>query len=313
MILVIKDLFRNPRLQRKRRLWQMRPRRLAGLQRALPPTICIDVGASYYPHTSWWLFLDSPNVRWLAVEPNRHNLGYLETWPWNAEARGIEAGLSRLGGPQTLYVTNVDSGSSLLRPVIHPMMKSRAESSVRDYLFPMREISIDTVTLADVISQEEPRPTIVKLDTQGSELDILRSVIGTPSGASIVGVEMECSLLAQPFYENSPRLWEVAAFMDDNGFEVLQLDVVPRSKTAQKISAAPRQLANESDVVFSLRQDVAEKKMVEVRAALLGFYITNCFFSEASSYLAANRDLSEYLQDRGCNTASLRQELLRRR
>jgi FkbM family methyltransferase len=312
MISKLQYLFRNPRFQRIRRLWQMKPGRLGGLQYALPKTVCIDVGASYYPHTTWWLFLSSAHAQWLAVEPNRSNLEYLDKWPWEAEVRAIVAGLSRFGGTQTLYVTNVDSGSSLLKPVIHPIMKHRAGAAVHDYLFPVTELDIDTLTLDDVIGLDESCPTIVKLDTQGSELDILRSVIGAPKGSSVVGVELECSLLAQPYYEKSPRLWEVAAFMDENGFELLLLEIVPRIKTAQKISPAPRRLANESDAVFSLRQDVAATKQIEVRAALLGFYVTNCFYSEACSYLATDSGLEQYLQERGCDTTLLRNELLRR-
>ena len=41
----------------------------------LPAVICVDVGASYYPHSKWLAFLNSTATQWLAVEPNEANIG----------------------------------------------------------------------------------------------------------------------------------------------------------------------------------------------------------------------------------------------
>ena len=40
----------------------------------MPELMCIDVGASYYPHPKWKLFINSINTLWVAVEPNEKML-----------------------------------------------------------------------------------------------------------------------------------------------------------------------------------------------------------------------------------------------
>ena len=54
-------------------------RREAALENALAPflpeVVCIDVGASYYPHPAWRVFLASGRARWVAVEPNDLDVG----------------------------------------------------------------------------------------------------------------------------------------------------------------------------------------------------------------------------------------------
>src|SRR5258706_2322348 len=107
----------------------------------LPRLNCIDVGASYYPHPAWEVFRMSPKTQWIAVEPNFENLIYVKHWSWPSQVKSVEIGLSQLGGNQTLYVTNVDSGSSLLKPVIEPNMEHRV--AYRDYFFPIKEVVIN--------------------------------------------------------------------------------------------------------------------------------------------------------------------------
>ena len=103
----------------------------------LPVLICVDVGASYYPHGKWLMFLNAPRTQWLAVEPNEANIGYVKSWGWPSHVSACTTGLSREGGVRTLYVTNVDSGSSLLPPEITSSMKHRVTNL--GYFFPVTE------------------------------------------------------------------------------------------------------------------------------------------------------------------------------
>src|SRR5207253_2824711 len=52
-------------------------RLLRSTAKILPPMVCVDVGASYYPHPAWEVFRRSPRTTWLAVEPNSKNTQYL--------------------------------------------------------------------------------------------------------------------------------------------------------------------------------------------------------------------------------------------
>ena len=109
----------------KRRLRGMsRKARIAGLiSPHLPPIACVDVGASYYPHGKWRLLLESPATRWIAVEPNVANAAYVKTVALALQRRAHRHRPEQEGGTQTLYVTNVDSGSSLLEPQVPPNMR----------------------------------------------------------------------------------------------------------------------------------------------------------------------------------------------
>jgi FkbM family methyltransferase len=262
-------------------------------------TNCVDVGASYYPHTSWWLFLGSSNSNWVAVEPNEKNLTYLKQWPWNAKSRAVVMGLSEPGGRQTLHLTNVDSGSSLLEPVIPPSMKHRLGEAGESYFFPVTKVDIETRTLHSVITEMGDFPTVVKLDTQGSELSILKSAVNESTTAGIVGIEIECSLLSDPLYKDSPRLWEVALYLEKCGFELIGLDVFPRRSTSKKISSSPKQVVNECDAIFARRRDLMLENSIESRAALLAFYVTNNLYQEALICLQSDELLCEYLEGRG--------------
>jgi len=270
----------------------------------LPETVCVDVGASYYPHVKWRLFLDSPNTRWVAVEPNRANLGYLEQWRFPSRVTACTTGLSRDGGAQTLYVTNVDSGSSLLEPEIAPAMASRVRNL--DYFFPVRPRTIETLTLAQVVAEQSAdAPVFVKLDTQGAELSILQGAQALLQAHRIVGIESELSMLAQPMMKGSGKFWEACGYLEGHGYELLH--VKPIYGPSRFGRSEPRGLTylNECDAVFALRRDVAQNLPVQHRAGLAAFYLCYGFREEVEAMLQEDRELAAFLAGRGCDTAKL--------
>ena len=148
-------------------------------------------------------------------------------------------------------------------------------------------------------------PTVVKLDTQGSELSILKSAVNESTTTQIVGIEIECSLLSDPLYKDSPRLWDVALYLEKFGFELIGLDVFPRRSTSKKISSSPKLLVNECDAIFARRRDFIIEDSIESRAALLAFYVTNNFYQESLLCLQGDVPLCEYLEGRGLGVAKL--------
>ena len=283
-------------VQKIRRIIQARAWQFRRLQSAFPAVICIDVGASYFPHTSWWFFLGSKRTRWIAVEPNKENLTYLKSWPWKANLKLVDVGLSEFGGPMTLYKTNVDSGSSLLKPILHESNLHRFDKHLSDYFLPMQELQIETLAITDIISEFEISPIIIKLDTQGSELSIIRGFLESKSEHVVVGIEIECSLLALPQYQDSPRFWNIASYLEEKGFELLNLDVFPSRIANSKYVAKSRNISSECDAVFALRIDPNGGLNVESRACLLGFYITNAFYQEALNLLKKDQQLCSFLK-----------------
>jgi FkbM family methyltransferase len=272
----------------------------------LPRVICVDVGASYYPHGKWLVFLNSPNTNWIAVEPNESNLKYTKSWCWKSQLKCKTIGLSRDGGPCTLFVTNVESGSSLLPPVIEPSMAHRI--GCQSYFFPVHERGIVTMRLSDVVKDEpDNAPIFVKLDTQGTELSILEGSLDLLKNQRIIGIELESSLLAKPVMKGAGKFWEVCSFLENNGFELIKLkpiNAIGLTESRKKIS-----YINECDAIFGLRADLLGEHPVVYRAGLFAFYTTNELYGEALALLERDQEVGSLLQSQGCDVKSLKQFL----
>jgi FkbM family methyltransferase len=264
----------------------------------LPAAVCVDVGASYYPHEKWLVFLNAPRTQWLAVEPNEANIGYVKSWAWPSQVSACTTGLSRDGGTQTLYVTNVDSGSSLLPPEIPPSMKYRV--SDLNYFFPVAERRIETLTLVQALTGlSAAAPVFVKLDTQGSELSILQGAQRLFDVRRIVGIEMESTLLAQPLMTGSGKFWQACEYLESQGLELLHVKPIHAASRPGRSTALRYTYLNECDAVFALRPDVAAELAVEYRIGLLAFYVTNLFYEEALSLLERDAGVAEFLYHQG--------------
>jgi len=81
--------------------------------------VIIDVGASYYPHLKWDIFVNNLKTNWIAIDPNSHNLNYCDNWLYKSKIIKLPVAVSGEGGTKKIYITNVDSGSSLLIPQIN--------------------------------------------------------------------------------------------------------------------------------------------------------------------------------------------------
>jgi FkbM family methyltransferase len=81
------------------------------------------------------------------------------------------------------------------------------------------QCSVQTTTL-DAVYKNLPPPDFIKLDTQGSELDILRGAPAVLKTTTLVEAEVEFI----PAYEGQPLFHQVFEFMLDHGFELLYLN-----------------------------------------------------------------------------------------
>jgi hypothetical protein len=158
---------------------------------------------------------------------------------------------------------------------------------------------IDTLTLENVIQQLDiALPLVVKLDTQGSELDILKGAEESLRRHRIIGIEAECTLLAEPLMKGSGRFSEMIDFLEPLGFELLEIKPFQGPRSHGNKSKAKRYAA-ECDVIFALRRDVLDSLAVSARATALGFLISNEFFEEALSLLKDDKVLFDHLHELG--------------
>src|SRR6202042_1260759 len=74
------------------------------------------------------------------------------------------------------------------------------------------------------------QPDFIKLDTQGTELEILRGSPEAVAHALMVEAEVEFTSI----YEGQPLFHDVAQFMHQNGFELLYLNRVFQTREAYR-------------------------------------------------------------------------------
>jgi len=206
--------------------------------------VFVDVGAAngLLPH--YRILIE--DARLYLVEPNEVSCQFLEILYAPQIKAGtlsiIPFGLSQFGGKQVLYVTNKSTGSSLLEPGSRELN----EYVLHDYIFPLKKVEIDTITLETLVHNiQEKLIDIIKLDTQGTELFILKG-LGQLSG-ELLSVEMEIGMPGA--YKNQPQLPEIIEYMKTLNLKLFDL----------KPSHAHRQLHGKYDYyqkkVFSVYEE----------------------------------------------------------
>jgi FkbM family methyltransferase len=120
-------------------------------------------------------------------------------------------------GRRPFYVLNRPTGSSLYPPNDPVIL----EYSGRSYAGVRKVIDVDCVSLKDfLVEYRRPVPMLMKLDTQGTELEILSSLTADQM-RSLLCVELEVEFLE--LYKDQPTFGDVHAFMVSRGFRLLDL------------------------------------------------------------------------------------------
>jgi FkbM family methyltransferase len=126
--------------------------------------------------------------------------------------------LSGTGGERTLYITNTPTGSSLLPP----KKGSIGDYPGNSYFFPVVEEKIQTTTLhASLTDAGFPAVHGIKLDTQGTEFEIIRG-LSPDQLKALLFVEMEISV-SQSYEGSDTSLETVIPWMRDLGLELMDL------------------------------------------------------------------------------------------
>lgn len=173
-----------------------------------------DIGADGGISPHWQPYLDILKVD--AFEPNKNECARQsaispESIAWHP------IGLANKTGPLTLYVPERTTGAS-----IYPPKKDFIEKhGDRSYWGTIREVPIECMSFSDFLKQKnKDAPNLVKLDTQGSELDILSS-LSSSHFENVLCVETEIEFVEM--YKNQPLFWDLHSFMTKNGFDLLDL------------------------------------------------------------------------------------------
>jgi FkbM family methyltransferase len=117
-----------------------------------------------------------------------------------------------------------------------------------------RTFTTEAITLDQFIADHaDLRPDFLKLDTQGTELDILH---GTEKSLETIGlVEVEVEFVEH--YDRQPFFGDVSAYMLDRGYELLYLNRVFASRSQLYTGPSRGQLVY-GDALFGKREDAVE-------------------------------------------------------
>ena len=254
--------------------------------------VVIDVGASYYPHLKWNIFANNLKTNWIAIDPNSHNLKYCDNWLYKSKIIKLPVAVSAEGGTKTLYITNIDSGSSLLMPKINSNSEHR---TFRPYFFPLKESLIDTVSLNSIIEKYViEKPFALKIDIQGSEFDIIKNISNHHLKNNLLCVEVENSMMAEPIMFGTIPFDIVYKFFISNLFELVFIKPMTADFKTTNKSIKSKYVLNECDFVFLLRFDEIIKRDLNHCFMMLGIYYSYDLFSEvlALAKVISKRDLN---------------------
>jgi FkbM family methyltransferase len=173
----------------------------------------VDVGARDGPVFLWAEFGDKARI--ICFEPDREECERLN----RAENKNIiyvPCALADHDRGIRLHFVEDDPAASSIYPLI-PGFPSYGASR------PVRMITCPSITLDQYCAQHGiANVDAIKLDTQGSELDILRGGIGSLKTVSFIDIEVEFGEI----YEGQPLFCDVDRFLRDHGFVLWRLNAL---------------------------------------------------------------------------------------
>lgn len=208
------------------------------------PITLVDVGCrgglpcELYPLKS--------HINYIGFDADEEECRLLNLEPHDLHARTLYPNfIDEIKGRRDFFIYQSPGESSAFHP------DERYKNLFRgDSFGEVKTISVETISLDEFIKQHAlPSPDVIKLDTQGTELSILKGAGKCLELASLVEVEVEFV----PLYKGQPLFPEIMNLMADHGFECIFLNRVFQQRKAYK-GLAKGQLIF-ADAVFAKRED----------------------------------------------------------
>lgn len=176
----------------------------------------IDIGAAGGAHKRWSYFSDS--LRIVGFEPDEKEFVKLknsdrEIW--------FNSALSDSKGKRILHITKSQTNTSFLMPnqELLKQLQWSPNEPITDHDI-LKEVEVECDSLDNILNSQNVHPDYLKLDTQGSELDILK-------GADRVLLEdlliAEIEVEFAPIYKDQPLFADIDAFLRERGFTLQDL------------------------------------------------------------------------------------------
>lgn len=178
------------------------------------PLIVLDVGCRWGFEEKWRSL--GPHVRLIGFDADAVECQTLSERAGEGAVQYVAAALGASPGPATLYLTREPACSSLYPPDPE-LIETRKKLECTALVSTTR---VDLTTL-DAWAAEAGvhRVDLIKLDTQGSELDILRGAQRLLGSVRVLEIEVELN----PVYQGQPLFGDVDRFLREHGFVLWRL------------------------------------------------------------------------------------------
>lgn len=200
-----------PSFDRQRALSLFREDLLSKIEQRL---LCVDVGARWGVDSA--LLALKGKSKLLCFDPDEEECARLQQGHSLDDIEYVPLALSSDGRELTLTITREPACSSIYPPdeALYNTYPAMASTT------PDRVVSIPSSSLdAFLSSRSMGKPHLFKIDTQGSELDILKGSIQNLADACMIDIEVEFN----PMYKGQPLFADVDSFMREHGFALWRL------------------------------------------------------------------------------------------
>jgi len=227
------------------------------IKKYFDPKYIIDIGANVGIFNGWCKDV-FPNAEILSIEANPYCAPDLE----EKNIKFIIALLGKERKSNCDFYTNKDDvcacGASTYRELSYHFSDENLK------MLKLEQISLDDLNLS------LPEDTLIKIDTQGSELDILDG--GKKTCENVKGILLEVSV--EQFNMGSPLYDEVIEYMDKYGFiPVENLKEHKWTWTADFFSNPCEEKIVQKDILFFNKKFLFETNIHEPKKNILCFYI----------------------------------------
>lgn len=179
------------------------------------PLACVDIGASGGIPAEWQAF--GPLLCVDTLDPDGDSLPGEVRTESRTMTRSFPVALGGRTEKRKFYVLNRPTGSSFYPPNVELL----EELNVESYFGVDKVIDVETYAFSEFLREfDRPRPNLIKLDTQGSELEILSS-LDDEDWQDVLLVVSEVEF--EELYEGQPLFHDVDSFMREKGFRLFDL------------------------------------------------------------------------------------------
>jgi FkbM family methyltransferase len=219
----------------------------------------------------------APVAHYYTCEPDTEEAQHLqEQLPADTAWRGVTVlteAIASQRGEASLFLTQQPGMSSLLQPDEHVTQ--------RLYLAPkfgvVRTVTVPAIPLDEAASRYGfTDACFLKIDTQGTELDILQSGPKLVRG-SLVAVYVECSF--RPFYRGQALFADVDSHLRANGFSLFTMNRANLRRAGYRPGLYSKRMTTwahclylrEPDTLVDAPADIARRQLARLLAIALSF------------------------------------------